>query len=120
MADPVDEIAAGQRFGFGANWQRFSRALGPERIAAAEASLREMLQLDNLAGRRFLDVGAGSGLFSLAARRLGASVVSFDFDPQAVACVEQLRQQHESAPSAGRGEWRVCQGDVLDRAFVDE
>jgi SAM-dependent methyltransferase len=116
MADPADEIARGKRFGFGANWQRFARQLDPERIAAAEASLREMLQLENLAGRRFLDVGAGSGLFSLAARRLGATVVSFDFDPQAVACVEQLRQRHFPDDSS----WRVRQGDVLDRALIDE
>ena len=116
MTDPVDEIARGKRFGFGANWQRFSRQLDPERIAAAEASLKQMLRVETLAGRRFLDVGAGSGLFSLAARRLGASVLSFDFDPQAVACVEQLRQQH----CAGDSNWSVRQGDVLDRALIDE
>lgn len=116
MRNPDDEIARGQRFGFGANWQRFSRQLDPGRIAAAEASLQQMLQLDNLAGRRFLDVGAGSGLFSLAARRLGASVVSFDFDRQAVACVERLRQHHFPDDSS----WSVRQGDVLDGALIDE
>ncbi|MBN2361984.1 MAG: class I SAM-dependent methyltransferase [Deltaproteobacteria bacterium] len=114
MADPAVESARGARFAFGANWQRYLRRLDPDRISAAEDSLRQMLQLESLTGRRFLDVGAGSGLFSLAARRLGASVVSFDCDPRAVACVEQLRERH----FPGDASWSIRQGDVLDRAFV--
>ena len=43
-------------------------------------SLQDMLDAKDLCGKRFLDIGSGSGLFSLAARELGASVLSFDFD----------------------------------------
>ena len=32
----------------------------------------------------YLDVGSSSGLFSLAARRLGLQVASFDFDSESV------------------------------------
>src|SRR6185436_15028626 len=67
------------RFEFGANWQRFLSVLTDERIARAEASLCAMLDRTSLADTRFLDIGCGSGLFSLAARRLGAEVYSFDF-----------------------------------------
>jgi O-antigen/teichoic acid export membrane protein len=42
----------------------------------------------------FLDIGSGSGLFSLAARRLGARVRSFDYDPQSVACTAELRRRY--------------------------
>ena len=33
------EVAGGERFEFGANWQRFLSLLNNERIAAAESSL---------------------------------------------------------------------------------
>jgi len=35
-----------------------------------------MLGMSNLQDKRFLDIGSGSGLFSLATRRLGAVVHS--------------------------------------------
>ena len=74
------------RFRFGENWQRFLRQVDERRIQAAEQSLKAMLEVENLCGLRFLDMGSGSGLFSLAARQLGARVHSFDNDPGSVAC----------------------------------
>jgi 2-polyprenyl-6-hydroxyphenyl methylase/3-demethylubiquinone-9 3-methyltransferase len=108
------EIDAGQRFGFGDNWTRFLVALDEQRIAAAEASLREMLRLENLAGMRFLDIGSGSGLFSLAARRLQAQVTSFDFDPQSVACTRELKRRYFPEDP----DWTVGQGSALDAQFL--
>ena len=78
MTQQVQEVAAGERFEFGHNWRRFLDELSDERIQKAQESLQEMLGVKSLAGYRFLDIGSGSGLFSLAARRLGASVHSFD------------------------------------------
>ena len=63
------EVQSGERFGFGANWAAFLRVLNDERIRAAEDSLKKMLDVDRLDGKRFLDAGSGSGLFSLAAVR---------------------------------------------------
>ena len=103
------------RFAFGKNWQRFLRMLDPERIAAAEKSLCEMLEAENLNGKSFLDAGCGSGLFSLAAMRLGASKVhSFDYDPDSVACARELRQRF----FAGANHWTIEKGDVLDPAYL--
>lgn len=43
------------------------------------------MEIDNLEGKTFLDIGSGSGLFFLCAARLGGSKVhSFDYDPQSV------------------------------------
>lgn len=68
------EISSVERFEFGKNWVRFLRNLNEKRITVARRSLQEMLGMESLSGRRFLDVGSGSGLFSLAAWQLGAQV----------------------------------------------
>ena len=111
------EVAAGERFPFGRNWARFLARLSDQRIAAAEASLRAMLGIEDLRGLRFLDVGSGSGLFSLAARRLGAIVHSFDFDSEAVACTRELRRRFYSDNDP---HWVIEQGSVLDGAFLHQ
>lgn len=104
-----------ERFAWGANWSRFLELLDEQRIRDAERSLREMLEVDSLDGLSMLDVGCGSGLFSLAAMRLGAARVhSFDYDPQSVACAEELRRRF--FPSDGR--WRVELGDITDRGYL--
>ena len=111
------EVARGERFEFGKNWARFLTVLDDDRIAEAERSLRAMLELGpagRLDGRRFLDIGSGSGLFSLAARRLGATVHSFDYDPHSVACTRELRRRYAADDAA----WTVEEGSVLDAAYV--
>jgi 2-polyprenyl-3-methyl-5-hydroxy-6-metoxy-1,4-benzoquinol methylase len=103
------------RFAFGRNWRRFLQYLSEERIAEAEKSLRVMLEIDSLSGKSFLDIGCGSGLFSLAAMRLGAKRVhSFDYDPQSVACTEELRRRYFQ----GAANWKVEQGSALDVDYL--
>lgn len=58
----ASEVKEGARFQFGANWVRFLATLNDDRIALAEQSLHEML--GDIRGKRFLDAGSGSGLFS--------------------------------------------------------
>jgi 2-polyprenyl-6-hydroxyphenyl methylase/3-demethylubiquinone-9 3-methyltransferase len=108
------EIIAGRRFSFGRNWANFLKRLNQTRIAEAEKNLIEFLGEKSLAGRAFLDVGSGSGLSSLAARRLGATVTSFDYDGQSVACTEELRRRYlPDDPS-----WIIEQGSVLDTQYL--
>jgi 2-polyprenyl-6-hydroxyphenyl methylase/3-demethylubiquinone-9 3-methyltransferase len=108
------EIEAGERFEFGKNWKRFLELLDDERITAAESSLRDMLEVRDLSGASFLDIGSGSGLFSLAARKLGARVVSFDYDSESVACTRELKQRYFLHDER----WAVDQGSVLDAGYV--
>jgi 2-polyprenyl-6-hydroxyphenyl methylase/3-demethylubiquinone-9 3-methyltransferase len=105
------EIETGSRFEFGANWAAFLKGLTPERVQIAEQSLQRNLEVDRLDGKTFLDIGSGSGLFSLAARRLGARVTSFDFDPNSVACTTELKLQFFPDDQ----QWAVHQGSILDR-----
>jgi 2-polyprenyl-3-methyl-5-hydroxy-6-metoxy-1,4-benzoquinol methylase len=107
-------VAPPERFEFGRNWQRFLRSLDEERVLEAEASLRCMLAIENFDQKTFLDVGCGSGLFSLAARRLGARVFSFDYDPQSVACTLQLKNTFFPGDPA----WHIERGSALDQAYL--
>ena len=108
------EVASGERFEFGKNWSAFLSVLDDERIAKAEESLREMLECDSLQGKTFLDIGSGSGLFSLAARRLGAKVHSFDFDSNSFDCTQELRNRYfPNDPN-----WLVEQGSALDADYL--
>lgn len=108
------ELKSGDRYEFGANWARFLKTLNEEKIQEAEQSLRSMLGVSDLSGRTFLDIGSGSGLFSLAARRLGAAVTSFDYDPQSVACTQELKNRY----FADDAQWHVGTGSILDADYV--
>jgi len=110
LSSHAAETDAASRFEFGANWSNFLGALNETRITEAEKSLQRMLRVDTLSGLRFLDAGSGSGLFSLAARRLGASVWSIDFDAKCVACTEELKRRFFRDDPA----WQICRGSVLD------
>lgn len=103
------------RFGFGHNWSNFVDAhLTEERIAEAQRHLLRFLNLPDLRGRTFLDIGCGSGLHSLAALRAGADrIESFDYDPHSVATSTRLREF-----AGGPAHWTVRQGSVLDAAFM--
>jgi 2-polyprenyl-6-hydroxyphenyl methylase/3-demethylubiquinone-9 3-methyltransferase len=114
MPDVGGQISEGARFAFGENWTAFIELLDDDRIGSAESSLSE--RLGDIQGLRFLDAGSGSGLFSLAARNLGADVVSFDYDPQSVACTEELRRRYH--PDDAR--WTIQEGSALDPAFLAE
>src|SRR5712692_8189559 len=108
------EILGGERFAFGENWARFLALLDDQRIKDAEESLQSKLGVEDLAGKSLLDIGSGSGLFSLAARRLGARVHSFDYDPGSVACAWELKERF----FPGDTRWTIDQGSVLDAAYL--
>lgn len=109
----------GRRFDFGENWRAFSDALAtPERLDRARASLAALVGAERIAGRSFLDVGCGSGLFSLAAADLGAARVhGFDVSENSVRAsrdnLARLRPERERD-----GTVTFTQGSVLDPGFT--
>jgi SAM-dependent methyltransferase len=115
MSSHAMEIASGERFAFGQNWARYLTLLDEARIREAEESLKQMLELNDLCGMSFLDIGSGSGLFSLAARRLGARVHSFDYDPHSVACTAELRRRYFPADPL----WTIEEASALDGEYLE-
>lgn len=109
------EIESGTRFQFGENWARFLADMSDDRISEAESALLEMLRLSDLEGLSFLDIGSGSGLSSLAARRLGANVFSFDYDVESVACTRELKRRYFEKDE----HWRIEEGSALDTEYVE-
>lgn len=108
------EVKKGQRFEFGRNWQGFLSTLTEEKIKIAENSITDMLRITNLNDKKVLDIGSGSGLFSLAMRKLGAVIHSFDYDPASVACTQELRSRYfPNDPN-----WVVEEGSVLDKDYL--
>jgi SAM-dependent methyltransferase len=115
--DATAEIEAGARFEFGANWSAFLSTIDRSHIERAKQSLRQFLGLESLAGKSFLDIGSGSGLFSLAAYELGATVVSFDFDQQSVDCTREIKRRF-AALHEPESRWRIERGSILDSGFL--
>ena len=108
------EVASGERFEFGKNWRSYLSLLTEQRIDDAVTFLQRQLGLDRLDGMKFVDVGSGSGIFSLAARRLGAIVHSFDFDPSSVGCTQELKRRYFNDDS----NWTIHQASVLDPNYL--
>lgn len=104
-----------KHFSFGKNWQDFLKSLNEERINNAKKSLVNFLGgEEKIKGKTFVDIGCGSGLFSLVAYLLGASrVISVDIDDFSIACAGYLKEK-ENNP----GNWNVFKGSALDKEFI--
>jgi SAM-dependent methyltransferase len=103
-------------FSFGKNWNHFvTQHFTPERLSIAKDHIADFLEMPDLSGKSFLDVGCGSGLSSLAAYELGAEhIVSFDVDPYSVKTTMTLREM-----AGNPSHWTVFEGSVLERPFLD-
>jgi len=77
------------KFAFGKNWQAYSQNIRQDDYFSAKKSLADLA--GDLQNKTFLDIGCGSGLFSISARGLGAKeVLGIDVDPQCVATAKEL------------------------------
>jgi 2-polyprenyl-6-hydroxyphenyl methylase/3-demethylubiquinone-9 3-methyltransferase len=104
-----------QHFSFGKNWKNFLKSLNERRVKEAEESLIDFLGgKENIAGKTFVDIGCGSGLFSLAAYRLGArKIVSVDIDDSSVACAKYLHEKNNKPE-----QWEIKTGSALNPEFL--
>ena len=104
-----DDIDQKSHFAFGKNWASYAETITEDKIEEAKKWLRRLVG-DSLSGKRFLDIGCGSGIHSLAALRLGASeVVGIDLDADSVATTIAVLTRH--APNMN---WRASVFSVFD------
>lgn len=106
------QVSHQKPFAFGKNWASYAKLVTQQQIDEAILGLRRLVG-DDLSGKRFLDIGCGSGIHSLAALRLGAAeVVAVDVDPDSVATTRDMLETH--APG---GSWKVLERSVFDLDF---
>lgn len=111
MREAIDYLDGNSHFPFGKNWASYATLITPVHVERAVLSLQKLVGTD-LTGKRFLDIGCGSGVHALAALRLGASeIVAIDIDPDSVATTRQILESH--APG---GRWQVLEKSVFDLA----
>jgi 2-polyprenyl-3-methyl-5-hydroxy-6-metoxy-1,4-benzoquinol methylase len=113
---PKDLTKLETHFAFGQNWSDYSDKIRDEQIVEAKNALQRLLGNEALAGKRFLDIGCGSGLHSLAALQLGAAeVVAMDLDPESVNTTERVLRRFAPAGAS----YRVIQRSVFDLNIAD-
>jgi len=103
-------------FSFGKNWKKYlRRSYSEERLATARKWLLDFLDMPDLKGRIFLDIGCGSGIHSLAAWEAGARrVISIDIDPDSIEAVATLKRSRGDP-----GNWEIRQGSILDDSLAE-
>jgi len=104
-----------KQFDFGKNWEKYlDSGFDKSRLGKAASSMKKLLKLENFSNKIFLDIGCGSGIFSLAALQLGAKqIISIDVDEKAVECCEMLK-----AASGNPLNWEILKGSLADKKFV--
>ncbi len=104
-------------FDFGKNWMDFSKkSLDGKSLKEAEKSVECLIGKEKVKNGSFLDIGSGSGIFSLAAKKIGATkVVGFDisensvktafFNKERFAKEERIDFQKQSILESGYDKW---------------
>ena len=104
-------------FSFGKNWKEYlNEHYNKSALNLAVKSLTDFFEMKDLRGKVFMDIGCGSGIYSLSAYKLGAKkIISFDLDVHSVDCCKNLKVR-ESNPK----NWEVYHGSILDKDFLSK
>ncbi|MCX7910619.1 MAG: class I SAM-dependent methyltransferase [Endomicrobia bacterium] len=107
------------RFNFGRNWSYYVKnVVNEDVINQAKESLLKYITKDHYLNKVFIDVGCGSGIFSLGALLLGCrEVISFDYDIESIKTTLLLKEKFKHLISQD-AKWDIYQADVLDGNFI--
>lgn len=113
----MTNLDSNRHFDFGENWKNFSsNALYDSSLKECISSLVELFQRPDLKANSFLDIGCGSGIFSIAARCLYASpVVGFDISKNSVTAA----QNNIIRFAPNKSEISFLEGSILDKNFIE-
>ena len=108
-------------FSFGRNWRNYVKNVVNEYVVnEAKESLLKYLPEEEFKDKTFIDVGSGSGLFSLAALLLGVKkVISFDKDKFCIETTNLLKEKFERLVPKN-SDWEVLIGDIMDENFLEK
>ena len=105
-----DVMSRAAHFEFGKNWLSFLDVVSDEQIDGAVHELEKLFPNGELHGKRFLDIGCGSGLSMLAALRLGAvEVTGVDIDENSVEATRRCLARFDPEKK-----WRAFRSSVFD------
>jgi len=97
-------------FSFGKNWSSYLSVVSDEHKTQAAHGLSQLLTPEEISGKRFLDIGCGSGMSMLAALTLGAGEVKgVDIDPDSARTAQELLSKQ-----AADKKWSVENRSVFD------
>jgi SAM-dependent methyltransferase len=102
-------------FSFGKNWKEYlENYYDDDKVQEAISSIKSFTELNDFKGKTFVDIGCGSGIFSLAAYRMGAKrIISFDIDDDSIDCCKFLFEKENSPKN-----WKILKGSILDKKFI--
>ena len=97
-------------FSFGKNWYKYvKQEYNEARYKEAEKSIKQFFKTNNFKGKTFIDVGCGTGIFSLVAYRMGAKeIISFDIDPYSVKSTQYMKEKYGN----NANNWKIEEFDL--------
>lgn len=107
-------------FDFGENWKDFSaNALSQQKIFEAVASIDDLLSAEKVRNKKVLDIGCGSGIFSIALVKLGAEkVIATDISANSIEIAKKNAETYLSPEEASR--IIFLQDDILNTALGEK
>lgn len=113
-------------FKFGRNWKNYVINKVDEYIIneAKDSMLKYLPEgitsEEFYKNKTFIDVGCGSGLFSLSAILLGCKkVISFDIQDESIEATNILKNKFKHLINKNT-EWQIFKGDILDMKLIEK
>lgn len=106
-------------FSFGRNWKNYVNNVVNEKVLE-EAKLSLLKYNVDFKNKVFIDIGCGSGLFSLSALLLGCKeVISLDLDEHSLEATNVLKEKFSHMIPAN-SKWTIFRGNILDENLLKE